>query len=378
MSRAFAEEMYFCLGCLACMSACPAGVNYAELFERARAEAEESGVLASPTPPSHPRCGHPLAFRRHGPSARSGPAPLASTSGSDCMTLVAPLRPAQASAPPLARARSHDAQDPAQIFGATHRSRYASGREKTLPRGLLTGCAQDLMFSDINRDTVDVLARNGCDVVTPPRQSLLRLAPRPQRRTGIGPGLARRTMIDHFHPNSSTPSSPTRAAAARTSSISRSSSRTTRSIASDAQCGTESEGHHEWLMPDRPRTAARHNSRHQVRHLSRSCHLSHGQKDHRPAARTAAGHSPSDQLVELPEAIGAAAAPAFTTSSSPKWPEQLLRRKLANIKSTGATVVATGNPGCLAHMTAGLRQQGLPCRLVHPVTLLAEAYRFEG
>src|SRR5205823_10672193 len=40
-SRSFAEEMYFCLGCLACMTACPAGVNYAELFEHARAEAEQ-------------------------------------------------------------------------------------------------------------------------------------------------------------------------------------------------------------------------------------------------------------------------------------------------------------------------------------------------
>src|SRR5262249_31402034 len=42
-----ADEMYFCLGCLACMTACPAGVNYAELFEHARAEAENSGALAS-------------------------------------------------------------------------------------------------------------------------------------------------------------------------------------------------------------------------------------------------------------------------------------------------------------------------------------------
>jgi len=35
-TRAFGEEMYFCLGCLACMTACPAGVDYAELFEHAR------------------------------------------------------------------------------------------------------------------------------------------------------------------------------------------------------------------------------------------------------------------------------------------------------------------------------------------------------
>ena len=35
---------------------------------------------------------------------------------------------------------------------------------------MLIGCAQDLIFSDINRDTVEVLARNGCEVVTPPKQ----------------------------------------------------------------------------------------------------------------------------------------------------------------------------------------------------------------
>src|SRR4051812_15435006 len=48
-TKAFADEMYFCLGCLACMTACPAGVNYAELFEHARAEAETAGVLENPS-----------------------------------------------------------------------------------------------------------------------------------------------------------------------------------------------------------------------------------------------------------------------------------------------------------------------------------------
>src|SRR5512135_854789 len=48
VTRTFADEMYFCLGCLACMTACPAGVNYAELFEHARAEAEACGILNSP------------------------------------------------------------------------------------------------------------------------------------------------------------------------------------------------------------------------------------------------------------------------------------------------------------------------------------------
>src|SRR6187401_1826976 len=48
VTKTFGEEMYFCLGCLACQTACPAGVNYAELFEHARAEIEASGVLNSP------------------------------------------------------------------------------------------------------------------------------------------------------------------------------------------------------------------------------------------------------------------------------------------------------------------------------------------
>src|SRR4028119_1057232 len=44
VTREFAEEMSYCLGCLACQTACPAGVNYAELFETARSEAERKKV----------------------------------------------------------------------------------------------------------------------------------------------------------------------------------------------------------------------------------------------------------------------------------------------------------------------------------------------
>src|SRR5215475_10236956 len=47
-TKTFGDEMYFCLGCLACETACPAGVNYAELFEHARAAVEEAGVLNTP------------------------------------------------------------------------------------------------------------------------------------------------------------------------------------------------------------------------------------------------------------------------------------------------------------------------------------------
>ena len=46
-TKAFAEEMSYCLGCLACTTACPAGVDYGTLFETGRAEAERSGAVSS-------------------------------------------------------------------------------------------------------------------------------------------------------------------------------------------------------------------------------------------------------------------------------------------------------------------------------------------
>src|SRR5688500_16131120 len=47
VTQEFAEEMSYCLGCLACQTACPAGVDYTELFETARSDAEQSGVNGS-------------------------------------------------------------------------------------------------------------------------------------------------------------------------------------------------------------------------------------------------------------------------------------------------------------------------------------------
>src|SRR6218665_2618848 len=45
----FADEMSYCLGCLACQTACPAGVDYATLFETSRAHIESTGINDTPT-----------------------------------------------------------------------------------------------------------------------------------------------------------------------------------------------------------------------------------------------------------------------------------------------------------------------------------------
>ena len=59
-TKDFAKEMYFCLGCLACMTACPANVNYAELFEHARARSRSQRCAPLRTAQPHPEF-HDLA-----------------------------------------------------------------------------------------------------------------------------------------------------------------------------------------------------------------------------------------------------------------------------------------------------------------------------
>src|SRR5207237_7943768 len=64
---------------------------------------------------------------------------------------------------------------------------------------MLTGCAQDPIFSNVNRDTVEVLARNGCEVVTPPAQSCCGSLHAHNGEWALAPELARRN-IDQFTP----------------------------------------------------------------------------------------------------------------------------------------------------------------------------------
>jgi glycolate oxidase iron-sulfur subunit len=52
----------------------------------------------------------------------------------------------------------------------------------------------------------------------------------------------------------------------------------------------------------------------------------------------------------------------------------LLDGKMREIAATGADVIATANPGCMAQLEAGLRRHRLPGRVVHVVELLDEAY----
>lgn len=374
-TKTFADEMYFCLGCLACMTACPAGVNYAELFEHARAEVERLDLLKSPRRTAIRSFTVKWLFMDHRRLTAVGRAlrlyqELGLQSlvrGSGVLKLLpGRLRELEAMTPKVQPAFSNELI--ARVTPAM------GGRRHTV--AMLTGCAQDLIFSDVNRDTVEVLARNGCEVHTPPDQPCCGSLHAHNGEWGLAQALARRN-IDLLPPE-------------RFDAI----------ITNAGGCGSHLK-HYSKLLEGDPGYAARAKLWDaKVRDIHEflaaaglrppsggknpplrvtyheSCHLSHGQKVVQQP-RQVLSAIPGLQLIELPEANWCCGSAGIYNLTQPEMAGQLLERKIGHIRSTGVEVVATANPGCLLQLINGCRDAGLSLRVAHPITLLAESYRRE-
>ncbi len=171
LTKAFGEEMYYCLGCLACTTACPAGVDYAELFEAARADIETSGVLTKPRRDlirwltvkfifTRPRVlrllGRLLYFFQ-----ATGLQKLLRVVR---LTALLP-RNLRELEPLIPTVRRHFSDALIKEIESRHIPlSIAIGR-------FLTGCVQDLIYSELNRDTADVLLAHDCEVITPRSQN---------------------------------------------------------------------------------------------------------------------------------------------------------------------------------------------------------------
>ena len=372
-TSAFADEMYFCLGCLACMTACPAGVNYAELFEHARAEAEESGVLDSPGRKwirlftlrwlfmdlqrlklvgRVMRLYQELGIQRF--IRASGILKL----------LPSRMRQLEAMTPTVLAHFSDDLIAPVTRARSPKRYRVA----------VLTGCAQDLVFSDVNRDTVEVLARNGCDVVTPPEQNCCGSLHAHNGEWTLAQQLARK-QIDQFPPEQFD------AIITNAAGCGSHLKHYAKLLADDPAYRKRAElwdekvkDIHEWLDAIGFAPPGKNGHATETVTYHEACHLCHGQKITNQPRRILRA-IPHLKLVELPESTWCCGSAGIYNIIQPDMAGDLLVRKTKHIGSTGATIVATGNPGCLLQILNGVRKEGLNIRVVHPISLLAEAYR---
>ncbi|MFP4352964.1 MAG: (Fe-S)-binding protein [Puniceicoccaceae bacterium] len=374
LSKAFADEMYYCLGCLACVTACPAGVDYPNLFEAARADIEDAGVLkgqrtfwrwlAVKTIFMHPRL---LRFVGRGLwlYQRAG---LDRLSRRLRLTRLLPkrLRELEPTTPRVRRKFSNQLIDEWE-------------RPEEAPRftvGMLTGCVQDLAFSHVNRDTVDALLANGCAVFTPPVQYCCGSLHAHNGELDLARDLARRQLdafdlssLDAIITNAGGCGSHLRNYGHLLEGDPRYADRAREW---DRKCRDI----HEWLVeidfrppasaPGSPVAVTYHDS----------CHLCHGQKVARQP-REILRRIPGVELRELPEASWCCGSAGIYNITQPAQAGKLQHRKMENIARTGCPTVATANPGCHLQLENGFKLTGRDGRVLHPVSLLAEAYRKE-
>ncbi len=376
ITKDFADEMSYCLGCLACQTACPAGVNYAELFETARADIEQSGINHSLERSfwrgftlralfMNPRVlrgvGTLLRFYQ-----RSGMEALVRKSKLTAL-LPANLRRLEPQTPRICSKFSHQLIAETEQPSAPAKYRVA----------LLTGCVQDLAFSDINRDTADVLLANHCTVHTPPVQSCCGSLHSHNGETDLATTLARR-MLDLMPPANYD------AIITNAGGCGSHLRHYTHLLVDDPEYADRARAWdakirdiHEWLMEIgcRPPLAAPNATSLTVTYHE-SCHLAHGQKVTQPP-RALLRLIPGVKLIELPESNWCCGSAGVYSITQPEQSALLLDRKVQHIMATGAQILATSNPGCHLQIATGLQTAGSAVELIQPVTLLARAYRNE-
>ena len=389
LTPAAGEHFDRCLGCMACMTACPSGVQYDQIIEAARewteaADAEPSDEFSDGLGPSGvapggalPEARRPLRDRltRAGIFAlfpyperlRVAIAPLRvlQRTGADRLIartgLVGRVSPAAEQALRLAPPASRPM--PAGRFP----SRVAARGERRAVVGMLTGCVQSVFFPRVNAATARVLAAEGCDVIIPRAQGCCGALSLHSGRAAEAVKFAQRT-IETFE-------------AAGVDTI----------VVNSAGCGSAMK-EYERLFTDSPSWAARAAALSaKVRDLAEfldalgpvaerhpvalraayhdACHLGHAQRI--TAAPRALLHGiPELELVELRDAGVCCGSAGVYNLLQPDASRELGSRKADSVIASGASLLISANPGCTLQISAELAARGVSLRTAHTAEIL--------
>ena len=413
ISPAFVDHIYCCLGCRACETACPSGVQFGKLIEAAREHIQlevahvpihgelkrevteprdneefpvyhymdKPKVLESLTNrvlrrfffdlilPS--RTLTSLVFAALKVYQRSGLQTLVRRTGllDVANALPTPLQ-GQLKTPEALMPSSSGDLLPQLLPEVT-----PALTKKCYRVGFISGCIMDQMYRDINEATIRVLTANGCEVITPPMQQCCGALHVHAGEAKRGRQLARHN-IDVFEPYNC-------------DAI----------IINSAGCGSNLKeyGH---LLRDDPTYASRAKAfSSKVKDISEfltsielnremgplnrtvtyhdACHLFHGQKV-KQQPRELLGAIPGLAIANLKESDWCCGSAGIYNITNQEMASQLLERKMNNILATGANVVVTGNPGCMMQIALGAQQKGLDLVVMHPIQLLDESYQARG
>lgn len=366
-TAAVKEEAFFCLDCRACTSACPSGVRAGELMELCRGQAQAfhppgrtgkalRGFILEKMLPAparlenamlparlYQRLGLQWLVRRSG-TLKLGPEWMAKAEGM-LPKLDAPLRPRL---PELVPARGE------------RRGRV----------GFFLGCVMTLMYPEVSRNTVRVLAHQGFDVLTP-KQAKCCGAPHlseGDRDTSRQLALFNLDLflqldVDWIVTDCAGCGAALKeyeellAGRAEHEKLARFRSKLRDVSEFLAEVGLRSDG-----LQEVATTVTYHEP----------CHLCHAQGiSHQP--RTLLKQIPGIKLIEMNEASWCCGSAATWGLKHAATSRQVLDRKLANIKATGAQLLVTANPGCQLQLAWGVSQSGLPQQVMHLMELLGRA-----
>ncbi|MGH9813348.1 MAG: (Fe-S)-binding protein [Candidatus Acidiferrales bacterium] len=368
LADSFVRHIDLCLDCRACETACPSGVEYGKLVEAARAQIERNHrrPLASrflrwlgfkqllPYPGRLALLGRLLRFYQ-----RSSLQKLVRSSG--ILKLFGKLGEAESLLPPM---------DNNFFFSELGRVFPAAG-EKRARVAFFAGCMQQLTFSELNRATLRVLQKNGCEVVVPASQLCCGAL---HVHAGIRDTARRlaQTNLDAF-------------LADRFDVI----------ITNTAGCGSTLKEYDQLFANDPAWREKAELFRSKMRDVTEflaalglrapakqvplrvtyqdSCHLLHGQKI-RNAPRQLLQAIPGLELVEMKLADQCCGSAGIYNLTQPDVARALLKEKMQHARATGAQAIVTANPGCILQLRAGAAQFGVEQEVLHVIELLDRSY----
>jgi glycolate oxidase iron-sulfur subunit len=357
-----------CLGCMACVTACPSGVQYDKLIEATRGQVErryertpqdkafrEMIFQIFPYPNRLRLMAAPLKLYQ-----RFGVGDMLHKAG--VMKLLPKrMRAMEALMPMLTE--QHELPEVTPAVGQQRRR-----------VGFIKGCVQRVFFSDVNAATVRVLAAEGCEVVTPKLQGCCGALSVHAGREEEFEGFARK-LIDTFE-------------GLELDDI----------IINAAGCGSTLK-EYGYLLRDDPEYAERASQfaekvkdvtefiqelgpvaeRHPLPVAAAyhdACHLAHAQGV-RKQPRQTLKQIPGMEVREIKEAEICCGSAGIYNMVEPEPATELGDRKAKNVLNTGARMIVTSNPGCMLQIQASLKRMGRSMPMAHPMEVLDASIRGE-
>jgi len=353
-----------CLGCMACVTACPSGVRYDVLIEETRAKVETGfrrplldrlhRTLVFSTFP-HPRRLKVLVALLL-VYVKSGLQSLVRKGG---IAGVLPARLAQLEALlPEVSGRLLSAKLP-ELVPAKGPRRFRVG--------LVAGCVQRVFFPGVNEATLSVLSAEGCEVVIPRAQGCCGALSVHAGRAAESRRMARKLMRS-FPPDLDAVLVNAAGCGSHLKDYGRLFASDARLAKPAAAFAAKVKDVNEFLAGIAP-VAARHPLPMRVAYHD-ACHLAHAQGI-REAPRRLLGGIPELTLLEIPDGDQCCGSAGVYNLMEPESANEIGARKVENVLSTKPDLLASANPGCTLQIRKVLAERGHTLAAAHPMEILA-------